>query len=156
MSTEGVSEAAAGQDSAAAAFVEAFAREWERPSADGLAGLACEDVILSQPLGPDLHGREAWRDEARRLLEFIPDLRAVVHRWAQTDDGVILVEFTLSGTLGGKPLAWDIIDRISLRDGLVAERRAFFDPTALVRALVTRPRAWPAWLRSGVGRPRRS
>lgn len=42
----------------------------------------------------------------------------------------------------------DAVDRIVLReDGLATSRISYFDSSALVRAAVLRPRAWPALLR---------
>jgi hypothetical protein len=57
-------------------------------------------------------------------------------------------ELTLRGTLGGRPISWRVCDRATLRDGLVVERESYFDPTPLLRAILTRPRAWPALARA--------
>jgi hypothetical protein len=58
------------------------------------------------------------------------------------------IELTLRGTLGGRPVAWRACDRATLRDGLVVERESYFDPLPLLRAILTRPRAWPALARA--------
>jgi hypothetical protein len=96
---------------------------------------------------PTLVGHRAFRERfARPLFGLIPDLRGEVERWAVGDD-VAYVELTLRGTLGGRPIAWRTCDRITLRDGVAVERQAYFDPGPLVRAIVTRPRAWRPFLR---------
>jgi ketosteroid isomerase-like protein len=126
----------------AAAFVDRFARAWAGPDLDQLEALWTDDVVLVQPLGPTTVGRAAGREAFTSLLGLVPDLRATVHRWGATDDGV-LIEFTLSGTLGGRELSWSAVDRIVLRDGSIAERRSYFDSIPILRQVLTRPRGWP-------------
>lgn len=82
------------------------------------------------------------------LLELIPDLTGEMHRWGPTDDGV-LIEFTLSGSAGGKPISWHAVDRFVLgEDGLATERVNYFDSMPVALTAATRPRAWPAFVRS--------
>ena len=52
-------------------------------------------------------------------------------RWGATEDGA-LIEIRLHGTLGGRPLEWTAVDRLVLRDGLIAERHSYFDPLPVV------------------------
>jgi ketosteroid isomerase-like protein len=137
---------------AAQRFVEQFAAGWrDAVDADAFSDhfepLLTDDVRLIQPQVPTTVGKKAFREVfARPLFELIPDIRAEVHRWAARED-FVLIEFTLSGTLGGRPVSWKVVDRIILRDGLVAERLAYFDPTPLLAAIATRPRAWPTFAR---------
>ena len=70
----------------------------------------------------------------------MPDLRGEVERWGATEDGV-LIELGLRGKLRGRPVEWTAVDRIILRDGLIAERRSYFDPLPLGMALLSRPTA---------------
>jgi hypothetical protein len=44
------------------------------------------------------------------------------------------------------------VDKIVLRDGLIATRTANFDGLHLLGALVRRPRGWSAWLRAKLDR----
>jgi ketosteroid isomerase-like protein len=133
-------------------WVRAFADGWRAPSdansfADHFDGLMTDDVRLIQPQMPTAVGRRAFREQfARPVFALIPDLHATVHDWAARAD-VVLIEFTLSGTLGGRPVSWHCVDRVTLRDGLATERRAYFDPTPLLAAVATRPRAWPRFAR---------
>jgi ketosteroid isomerase-like protein len=136
----------------AAAWVREFAEGWRAPAdaeafADHFDRLLTDDIRLVQPQMPPVVGREAFRERfARPVFALIPDLHATVHSWAASGD-VVFIDFTLEGTLGGKPISWPCVDRVTLRDGLAIERRANFDPTPLLRAVATRPRAWPSFVR---------
>jgi ketosteroid isomerase-like protein len=139
-------------ESEAEVWVRAFADGWRAPaSADAFADhfdpLIAPDIRLIQPQLPTVVGREAFREEfARPLFELIPDLHATVTDWAAHGD-VLLIEFTLAGTLAGRAVSLACVDRITLRDGVATERRAYFDPTPLLLAIATRPRAWPLFAR---------
>ncbi len=138
-------------ESEAAAFVEQFVAAWADPTPESLAALLAEDGVLIQPLSPRLVGRAAWRDEFARTQRAIPGIRATVHRWSVAGEH-LYVDFTLSGTFGGRPIAWDVVDRIKLRDGLVTERVAYFDGLALVREFLKRPRGLPGLVAARLGR----
>lgn len=137
---------------AAAAFAEVFTEGWRAPRnadafADHFEPHLTDDVRMIQPQLPTLTGKRAFREQfARPLFELIPDIHAEVHEWAASGS-VLYIHFTLLGTLGGKPVRWECIDRILLRDGLCEERRAHFDPAPLLQAVITRPRAWPTFAR---------
>ena len=129
-----------------AEFVEFFAALWrigatdpERFFADCGARMT-PDARLIQPLAPVARGPEGMRRTFAPIFEAIPDLRSEVNHWGATEDGV-LIEHTLSGTLGGRPIRWTAVDRFILRGELFEERRAYFDPLPLVGAMLTRPRA---------------
>ena len=137
-----------GAASEAAGFVQRFADAWSKCDAAALAELLDEDVLLVQPMMPSTRGREAARAAFARLFELIPDLRATVHRWGAGDD-VLYIEFTLSGTFGGRQLSWPAVDRFVLRDGLALRRVSYFDPLPLAFKMLTRPRGWGRIVRSG-------
>lgn len=128
-------------------FVDAFEQFWRAPSVDGLDGLLAEDIVLRQPLGPTARGLAAGRRSFSQIFKAVPDLRAVVDRWAETEDGVF-IEFRLMGTVGGRLVEWPVVDRFVLRDGMAVERMGYFDPTPLLRAFLTRPSSWGRFLRS--------
>lgn len=128
-------------------FATRFAAYWQAPSVDGLDALLAPDVYLQAPMTPTTRDLEAGKRAFGKLLRAIPDLTGVVHRWGATEDG-LLIEFTLSTSTGGTRLSWDAVDRIVLRDdGLATVRISYFDRGALIRAVASRPRAWPAFLR---------
>jgi ketosteroid isomerase-like protein len=149
--------AAATRNGAANADAEAWVAEfidgWRAPRdadsfCDHFDPILADDVRMVQPQLPTAVGRRAFREDfARPVFGLIPDLHADVHRWAARGD-MILIEFTLSGTLAGRPVSWDAVDRVTLRDGLAIERRSYFDPLTLLGAVATRPRAWPAFARA--------
>jgi hypothetical protein len=144
-----VSETATDQ---AAAFVEGFAKSWAAPTVESHSALWQDDIVLIQPLMPKAVGRKACEEEFGRLFRLIPDITATVHRWSG-DDGVVFIEFTLAGTFGGRRIAWDAVDRISLRDGLAFERVSYFDSMPLAVEMALRPRGWRQ-LAGGGFRPR--
>ena len=59
-----------------------------------------------------LRGKQACRESFQRLFALVPDLHADVHRVGHGKREVF-IEFTLSGTYGGKPIAWDAVDRFT-------------------------------------------
>ena len=144
---------------AAQAWVLAFAHGWLAPtSADAFADhfqpWFDPHIRLIQPQLPTLVGHHAFRERfARPLFALIPDLDGQVERFA-IGANCAYIELTLRGTLGGRPVAWRVCDRATLHDGLVVERESYFDPTPLLRAVLTRPQAWPALARAR-RRPRR-
>jgi ketosteroid isomerase-like protein len=151
-----VTPAAPGTE-AAQAWVLAFTEGWRAPASaeafvDHFEPWFDPHIRLIQPQLRTLIGHQAFRDHfARPLFALIPDLSGQVERFAIGAD-FAYIELTLSGTLGGQPIAWRVCDRATLRDGLVVERESYFDPIPLLRAILTRPRTWPAlacaWRRS--------
>lgn len=141
------------------AWIREFEEGWRRPAGpdaftDHFEPMLDPEVRLVQPQMPTAVGRRAFRELfARPVFTLIPDLHAEVHEWAVRGE-VAYVEFTLRGTLGGRPIAWRVVDRLTLRDGLLVERRSFFDPGPLLVAVLTRPRAWPRFVRAQLVRLR--
>ena len=115
-------------------FAHRFATYWSKPTVEGLDALLRPDVRLAAPRTPTTNGRDEGRQTMAGLFELIPDLTGKVHRWGPHPDGCF-IEFTLSGTLNGAPIAWRAIDAFELdADGMASERVSFFDPTALLAA----------------------
>ncbi|MEU6562961.1 nuclear transport factor 2 family protein [Nocardia nova] len=96
------------------------------------------DVRYRQPLARRGFGHAGFRRMFDGVFAAAPDLHGVVHRWGPTEDGV-LVEFTLAGTLGGRPVSIDIVDRIVLREGVMASNDTYFDPIPLLPSLLRHP-----------------
>lgn len=135
-----------------AEFVHRFAGVWAAPTVDGLVGLGHPDAVYRRPLATASHGAAAQANFADELLKTVPDLRGEVVSWAAVDDDTLFVELRLSGTFGRRPIEWTSVDKIVLRDGLIAELRSHFDGLALLGALARRPRGWPTWLRAKLDR----
>jgi hypothetical protein len=137
-------------DVMAADFVERFSEFWRAPAVERLDTVLAPDARLSAPMIPTTYGLEAGKRAFAELFALIPDMTAEVHRWGQTDDGV-LIEFTVRGTAGGGPVSWDAVDRFVLDElGLATERATYFDPLPLVLTIARRPRAWPGFARSRI------
>jgi ketosteroid isomerase-like protein len=106
------------------------------------------EVRMVQPQMPTLVGHEAFRRGfVEPLFAMIPDLHGTVAGWA-ADGDVIFIDLVLEGTVGGRPVRMETVDRITLRDGLAVERVAFMDPSPLLKAVATRPKAWPRFARA--------
>lgn len=147
-----MSEGGAGDDAMAADFTRRFAEYWKAPTPEGLDSVLAKRVRATAPMTPVTHTLEDARRVLAELFELIDGLTAEVHRWGATADGV-LIEFTLSGMAGGKPISWDAVDRFVLdEDGLATERVTYFDSAPIVLTAIRRPRAWPAFLRSRLRR----
>jgi hypothetical protein len=144
-------EARAGE-AAAADFAARFADYWRAPTPERLSLVLADRVRLIAPMTPVTETLTQGQRAFAGLFELIPDLTGEMHRWGATEDGV-LIEFTLSGTAGGKPISWSAVDRFVLgKDGLATERVTYFDSMPIVVAAAVRPRAWPAFLRSRLRR----
>src|SRR6516165_4494365 len=106
--------------------VKAFADGWKRPHPHAWDSLLATDVELHQPLMPDGIGVGHWQRQFARLQAVLPDIHGQVIAWAP------------------------VTDRLRLSaNGTVVRRDSFFDPTPLVVALATRPRAWWAIVLGG-------
>jgi ketosteroid isomerase-like protein len=129
---------------AAAEFTRFFGEGWAIGATDPERFFAhfspafAPDARLIQPLAPTAIGARGLRERFTPIFAVIPDLRSEVLRFGATEDGV-LIEHTMRGTLGGRPLEFDVTDRFILRDGLIAERRAYFDPLPLIGAMLRAP-----------------
>jgi ketosteroid isomerase-like protein len=147
-----MSTTATAADSPAESWLAGFAEGWRAPSGPhAFAGhfreMLATDVRLIQPGLPTLIGRRAFEEQfVKPLFALIPDLHGEVERWAARND-TLYIELTLRGTLAGRALSWRACDRVTLRDGVATERESYFDPAPLIRAVATRPRIWPRYLR---------
>ena len=146
--TRAASQEASAEPGAGSEFVDRFESAWASSDPDRLAELLADDVVLIQPTMPVAEGKAAAREGFARLLRIVPDLHVVVHDWAERDD-TVFIEFTLTGSFGGREVAWPAVDVIRLRDGLIAERISYFDSIPVNAQMLTRPRGWGRLLRSG-------
>jgi SnoaL-like domain len=138
---------------AAERWVEHFIEGWRAPSgpeafAAHFRRVLAPDVRLIQPQLPDMVGLRAFDEQfVQPLFALLPDVHGVVEHWAASDE-VIYIELTVCGTVGGRrPVTWRVCDRVTLHDGLAAERESYFDPSPLLAAIARTPRAWPSFLR---------
>jgi SnoaL-like protein len=131
---------------ATAEFVEFFAAGWQLGARDAegffrhFGPRMHPDTVLIQPIARPARGQGALRELFGPLFKAVPDLLGEMRRWGETADGVF-IELTLRGHLGDRPVEWTVVDRIILEDGMIRERRSYFDPGPLLKAVALRPRA---------------
>lgn len=138
----------------AARFAARFADAWRTPDLTKHEALWSDGIVWTQPMMGTLRGKRACREAFERLFALVPDLHAHVHTVGH-DDRTVFIEFTLSGTYGGKPITWAAVDRFTFSDGLIAERVSYFDAAPLVLMLLGRPRGWNRLARTATGLFRR-
>jgi hypothetical protein len=131
----------------AAEFVDRFQAYWRAPTPQGLEAVLAPQTRLVAPLTATTHTREQGIRAFAALFELVEDMSAEVHRWGASADGV-LIEFTITGIAGGKPISWHGVDRFVVgEDGLATERVSYFDSAPLALTLARRPRSWLAFIR---------
>lgn len=146
------SSGTAEQRQAAETWVAHFAEGWRSPTDPDSFAAHFERVLdpqvrMIQPQMPDLVGFEQFRSGfVKPLFTLVDGIHGEVQRWA-ADGDVIYIELTLRGSMGGKPVEFESCDRITLRDGVAIERKAYVDPVPLLATIARRPRAWPAFAR---------
>lgn len=133
----------------AARVVERFAAAWSSPSVDGFLAILTPDVRLRAPLVEPSDGHAGAAEEFARLLYVWPTVHGVVRRWSAVDDAVF-IEWTLQGDVDGRHVAFDVVDRLIVRDGLIAERELFADGMTLAAPFLRSPRQWLRVWRSGI------
>jgi hypothetical protein len=127
-------------------FIDFFTAGWELGARDAegffrhFGPRMHPNTALIQPIAPPARGPGALRELFGPLFKAIPDLTGTLRRWGQTDNGVF-IELTLRGHLGSRPVEWTVVDRIILEDGKIRERRSYFDPAPLLKAVALRPHA---------------
>jgi limonene-1,2-epoxide hydrolase len=128
-------------------LVEVFATAWALPKPEPFIEHFVPhlhpDVVMYQPGMPPMRGIDGFARSFRKLFALVPDLVATVDFWAASGATVLIVS-TAAGTLGRRPVSFAVCDRFDLTDGMVAERRAFFDPTPLRRMIARQPQVWRA------------
>jgi ketosteroid isomerase-like protein len=129
------------------AFVTKFADFWNDPAPQRLPELLHPDVVLMQPLAAPTIGIKAAQADFHRFLHCLPDLRGDVDRW-YTDTNLVFVELRLHARIGGTVIEWPNVNRLVLREGKAIVRVTYFDPLAILPALVRHPSVWWRWWRS--------
>lgn len=116
--------------------VEAFARFWAAPDPDLVPALVTDDVVGWWP-GEDepVRGVAAYTQALAEIIEPLPDIRLEVAEHATNGDHTF-VRWIMHATGPIGPFTFTGIDRILLRDGLVAENVIRFDTAHLRRLMV--------------------
>lgn len=108
-----------------ASFVAKWAAMWRDHDGGRWQDLMLEGGVLRNPLG-DL-SRDDLPGWMSGLVAGITNHEITALRWGSTEDGV-LIEWLMTGQLGATPLEIRGVDRFTLKDGLIAEGVAYFDP----------------------------
>jgi ketosteroid isomerase-like protein len=132
-------------DPEAADLVARFAEAWSEMNPDAFTPLFHPDVHLIHPVERNTCGLDEARAFMQRTMSLVRDLRYDVQGWA-SGSGHVIIWGRLYGTVGGGPIAWPLVDRIEIKDGLIRERVAYFDPLPIFATLIRRPRAWLPYL----------
>lgn len=117
-------------------FIEHLAAGWSLGDAeafiDHFRPVIHTDVTSQQPLSSELlKGRSALEDEFRMLFTLLPGTTARIRSWSATPPNVF-VEFTVTVTTPDEPFTLETCDRFTLSQGLITDRRVYFDPRGLL------------------------
>ncbi|GAB3541724.1 hypothetical protein GCM10027343_12620 [Noviherbaspirillum agri] len=117
-----------------------FAAFWARPDAAMVPRALAPDVAGYWPGDAEpVRGIAQYTARIAQLLAMVPDFRLEVAEHAQNGE-YVFIRWIAHGTWNGAPLEFTGVDRVKVRDGLVAENRIFCDHP-LVYALARRARA---------------
>jgi hypothetical protein len=112
-------------------FVGRWAAFWSSPDPARVGELAAPGIELRYPGLPEpLRGIEAWRERVAAVVGRFPDVRLAVTAYAMVDD-LCFVSWRGTATAAGQPIAWEGIDRMRLRAGLVVDSLVAFDTAGL-------------------------
>jgi ketosteroid isomerase-like protein len=136
-----VSQATEARDTGRRWTVDSFAAFWSNPDPSQVAGVLTDDVVGHWP-GRDepVRGPEAYIECIAALVEALPDVRLSVAEHAENGEHVF-VRWIMRATGEHGPFEHHGIDRLRLRDGLVAENVIVTD-TAAFEARSGRPLPW--------------
>ena len=101
--------------------------------------------LVGETIGPS-----DWREVTQEMVDSFAELSGD-DQWIHVDVERAKQESPFGGTVGGRRVSWPVVDRLVVRDGLVAERRSWFDPGVLRGALARHPPSWPRAARLLVG-----
>jgi ketosteroid isomerase-like protein len=116
--------------------VEELAGQYHQAWADheprAIAALHSEDSVFHMHgVAPEAVGQTAVVALVTALVSLIPDLGFTLKRGYLGADHMV-IEYAMSGTVGGSPFVCDGADVIAVSDGFVARKDTYLDLTALV------------------------
>ncbi|MBA3673834.1 MAG: nuclear transport factor 2 family protein [Chitinophagaceae bacterium] len=123
-----------------------FAECWKQPSANRLGRLLHEEVILKQPNHPTIHGRNEAESYFSSLLQFVPGLHGEVDGGISKDN-ILFIEWKMLFPIGTNVVVIKAVDKIIIKEDLIFERTAYFDPSKLIRATLKTPSTWRRYIR---------
>ena len=109
---------------------EAFARFWANPNPAEVPAALTEEVVGYWPgRHAPVYGREAYTKCIADLLALIPDFHGELLEHATAND-LYFIRWLAFGTGTDGPFHISGVDRVRVRDGLVAENVILFDTGA--------------------------
>lgn len=115
---------------------ERYHAAWVGHDADAIAGLHSVDSVFHLHVGQDpARGREAIRLAAAQVFELMPDLGFEPVSLRVGEDYWV-AEWTMTGTTpAGAPVEIDLVDVVSVEDGLVTGKQSYVDGAAMQAAM---------------------
>lgn len=120
-------------------FIETFREAWRTPTLETLMAPLREDVRLIQPLSNPTSNKNQARKAFRQILFRFPGLRGEISGGLGIANDV-LIDWTMIVPIGHRDIRIPMIDKVTLSDGMVLERTAYFDPTPLMGPITRSPR----------------
>ncbi len=111
-------------------FVERYKVAWGERNPSLFDLLYHQEWSGQTPATGGLINRGQLSDYYARVFAAMPDFHEEVERWA-SNRNVVFLEWTISGTFGGQPMAWKGIDRHTLRGDQSIHGVSYFDTLPL-------------------------
>jgi ketosteroid isomerase-like protein len=110
---------------------------WLREDLDAYLALWADDMTFTAPSHPEpMRGRAAFAELVRRSNAVTRPLRFNVLHLAVTGENVVLAEWviTVEHRESKRQITWRGMSRCTMRDGLIAEWREYWNPADLADA----------------------
>lgn len=124
---------------ASTALVEEYFRCVNGGRIDELTALFAPDASMRVPLSRPRHGREAIREYYERTFRAFPEKRhdRVERIYVADNAGEVAVDIHFEGEdiTVGRGVVFDAVDLFTIRDGLIAQLRIFYDSASVLRQL---------------------
>ncbi|CRZ17310.1 nuclear transport factor 2 family protein [Mycolicibacterium neworleansense] len=118
------------------ALFERYHAAWVGHDPDAIAGMHSVGSVFHVHTGQEpAHGREAIRQSAAHVFELVPDLGFEPVSLRVGEDYWV-AEWKMTGTTSaGVPVEIDLVDVVSVEDGLVAGKQSYVDGAAMRAAM---------------------
>ena len=136
-----------------ALFAEGWALPKPGPFLDYFLPLIDDQATFTQPMFPVARGPAEIEHMFRRLFALLPDLTAEPRQHA-VHAHTVYVESDCRATLGTKSVNFSVCDRFVIENGKILDRLSYSDPTAMILAILRRPRSWRRAVSSRIGSTR--
>ncbi|MGV0810565.1 nuclear transport factor 2 family protein [Mycolicibacterium boenickei] len=119
------------------ALFERYHAAWVGHDPDAIAGLHSADSVFHLHVGQEpARGRESIRQAAAQVFELVPDLGFEPVSLRVGDDYWV-AEWKMTGTTAtGAPVEIDLVDVVSVEQGLVAGKQSYVDGAAMQAAML--------------------